>query len=317
MAGLNINAGAQGNPLDALLNGRPQWGQLGGLLVPLGAGYSTEGGDTVYGQGYLGPNDPRWQLASDALSNYNGKGQYTQLRNDNIGGPGGVLDPSKVIYDPQYGMLTPSSNVNAPQDDWMANYMPFIIAGLGSAAAIAGASGAAGAAGSTGATAPIDVSTSDLGALGTVNGEGATVGAAGTAGGTAGSSLDFGGYTGGIDPETAAGQGGMGVAQNGIGPGSFTDQLAGAINNPSSLLGSNGLLSQGAQSLGSWAISHPLQAAGLVQTASGLLHRNSGASGSSGKSSGGSGLPAGSLNIPAVNYTPNPYLMAQLQRGYQ
>lgn len=51
-------------------------------------------------------------------------------------------------------------------------------------------------------------------------------------------------YAGGIDPETAAGAGGMSVAQNGIGPGTLLNQFRGAVNNPSSLLSSNsGLLS--------------------------------------------------------------------------
>lgn len=49
-------------------------------------------------------------------------------------------------------------------------------------------------------------------------------------------------YTGGLDPETLAGQGGMGVSQNGIGPGSLLNQARGAVNNPSSLMSSDGLL---------------------------------------------------------------------------
>lgn len=46
---------------------------------------------------------------------------------------------------------------------------------------------------------------------------------------------------GGIDAMQAAGQGGMGVAQNGIGSGSMGNQFAGLLNNPSSALSSNGM----------------------------------------------------------------------------
>lgn len=323
MPGLNINPGAQGNPLDALLaqHGGNLYGSTGfnveNLLAQARAGTidprlaALGYGPTTYDSTYqFNPSSSAIDPVTGQI-NLNGQ-RYIQLKNTGIGGPGQVIDPSKVIYNDQFGALAPSGDVAKPQDDFMAQWAPFIIAGLGSAAAIAGSAGAAG-----GASAAPDVSTSDLGSLGTVNGEGASAGSLGTTGGTT-SGLDFGGYTGGIDPETANGMGGMGVAQNGIGSGSFMDQLTGAINNPSSLLSSNGLLGSTVGDLGSWAISHPLQAAGLLQTASGLIHRSgSSSSSSSGSKSGnGSGISGGSLNLPPVNYTPNPYLAAQIQRGY-
>jgi hypothetical protein len=46
---------------------------------------------------------------------------------------------------------------------------------------------------------------------------------------------------GGIDAMQAAGQGGMGVAQNGIGSGTMGNQFAGLLNNPASALSSNGM----------------------------------------------------------------------------
>lgn len=46
---------------------------------------------------------------------------------------------------------------------------------------------------------------------------------------------------GGLDPETLMGQGGMGVAQNGIGPGSMGSQFQGLLNNPSSAFSANGM----------------------------------------------------------------------------
>lgn len=51
------------------------------------------------------------------------------------------------------------------------------------------------------------------------------------------------GAFGGLDPETLAGMGGMGVSQNGIGPGTLGNQWRGALNNPSSLLSKEGALS--------------------------------------------------------------------------
>jgi hypothetical protein len=97
--------------------------------------------------------------------------------------------------------------------------------------------------------------------------------------GAAGSAGDYGGYVGGLDPETASGQvGGMGVAQNGIGPGAFGDQVAGAINNPSSLI------SRAGSAIGN----NPMQAARLGMGLYALGSANSSGS-NSGNSSGASG----------------------------
>jgi hypothetical protein len=124
-----------------------------------------------------------------------------------------------------------------------------------------------------------------------------------------------GGY-GGLDPETASGQyGGMGVAQNGIGPGSWQDILQGTISNPGSLAGRAGdLLGQA----GTWALNNPLRAAGLAQTAYGLLggHRSTGGSSSSSSSKGGSGTPGAPMKVNGPQYYVNPYIAAQIQRGY-
>lgn len=79
--------------------------------------------------------------------------------------------------------------------------------------------------------------------------EGAGAAAAGASGGAGAGLTNAGMFAGpeaeallgGIDAFQAAGHGGMGVAQQGIGPGSFSNQLTGAMQNPSSLLSSQGL----------------------------------------------------------------------------
>lgn len=155
----NINAGVQGNPLDALLGDRPMHGTAGSMTVPLGSGYTTEGGDTVYGDGFSGPNDPRSQQiqsALAALSQAHGGTQYAQLRDNNIGGPGEIIDPSKALYDAVAGEVTPVTNIAAPDSkgDWIGPaIMALMAGGVGSLAIGAGlgGAGAVGAEGSVGA----------------------------------------------------------------------------------------------------------------------------------------------------------------------
>lgn len=119
---------------------------------------------------------------------------------------------------------------------------------------------------------------------------------------------------GGLDPETANGAGGMGVSQNGIGPGTFADRLTGAINNPSSLLSGDGLFS-GASSLMPNSLSSALRLAGLGTSVAGLFGHPGGGAPSTNNTGapsdkGGSGK---GLDISRGQYTPNPYTQQQLQ----
>lgn len=174
----NINQGAQGNPLDAMLAGRPMHGSVGTMTAPLAAGYTTEGGDTVYGDGFSGPNDLRSQQIEQALAQHPG---YTQVRNNNIGGPGEVIDPSLVIYDPVAGEIAPTSDFGQFGTS-IGDWGPFALAAIPALAMAAGAAGVGGeAAGGTAGGAAGDIATSDLGAL-------APSGLGGT-GGTAGADL--------------------------------------------------------------------------------------------------------------------------------
>lgn len=144
-------------------------------------------------------------------------------------------------------------------------------------------------------------------------------GGAGDAAGSVGSNWASGGGfdAGGLDPETLGGQGGMGVSQNGIGPGSLMDRITGAINNPSSLFSSNGLAASGLSSLMPNSLSGLLNLIGTGTTVAGLLgnHGNSGPSAGTAGSSGGSskGGNGTALNVSRGQYTPNPYTQAQLQ----
>lgn len=141
-AGMNVNQGVAGNPLDTFLGDRSMHGSAGTMAVPLAAGYTTEGGDTVYGDGFSGPNDIRSQQIQQALAQHPG---YTQVRNNNIGGPGEVIDPSKVIYDPVAGEIAPSGDFGhfgTSIGDWG----PFALAAIPAVAIAAGAAGAAGGA---------------------------------------------------------------------------------------------------------------------------------------------------------------------------
>lgn len=79
-----------------------------------------------------------------------------------------------------------------------------------------------------------------------------------------------------------------------------------------------GNYAQAGQGLLSGIMSNPLQAYSALQIGSGLLNHGGSkpASSSGGKSGGGQGLPSGNLDLSRPNYTPNPYLLAQLQRNY-
>ncbi len=128
-----------------------------------------------------------------------------------------------------------------------------------------------------------------------------------------GSSGGYGGFgSGGLDPDTMGGQGGMGVSQNGIGPGSLLNQMQGAINNPSSLLGGDGMLGNAA----SWIAANPGAAARIGLGAASLISAASQGN-QNGGGGGGGNLPWQNGQVPQFNpqFTPfqqNPYLNYQV-----
>lgn len=280
MASMNINAGASGNPLDALLaqNKGSLWGNLGGLLygrynITTNGGLDEGGNPTPVPDGMVTENDDRYQ---GAIRDLNGR---TQLRNTNVGGPGGVIDPSKVTYDPRYGLVTDPSNLNPVGETFLDKYGPWLLmaaAGAGIAAQGAGLIGSGAEAGA-GAAGTAGAGTAGVGDAG-LTGVGSNVGDLGAAGGAAGAS---GGSSGGL--------------------------LSGLGDQASGLLGQ----------AGSWAAAHPLQAAGLLQTAYGLVNKPStpGGSSSSGSKGGSGGTPQ-NFSLPKQQFYVNPYIQAQIQRGY-
>lgn len=132
-----------------------------------------------------------------------------------------------------------------------------------------------------------------------------------------GGSTPSGGFNGlgegGLDPNTLGGQGGMGVGQNGIGPGSYGDILQGTMNNPSSLIARGGDL---AGQAGQWAINNPLRAYSLANGVAGMFQGNGSTgspSGGSSKASAGQGVDPSKLARP--QWQQNPYIAAQLHAG--
>lgn len=297
MALLNINAGAQGNPLDDLLaqNKGSLWGNLGGLLYghynTVTNGGLDEGGNRVAPpDGMVTENDDRYQQAMRDLAG------RTQLRNTTIGGPGGVIDPSKVTYDPRYGLLTDPSNLNEVGETFLDKYGPWLM--LLPAAYGAISAGMAGAAGGEAAAA---------------TGEAAGGAAGGEAAGSMVGNAGMPGYAGAFDAEGMSGVPGMtsGAAGGGVYEG--IDQLAQPLEAATDS-GKAGLLTDPT----GWAMANPVQALGLLQTGYGLVagHGNQG-SGNSG-TKGGNGQPGNAkFGIPQQQFYVNPYIAAQIQRGYQ
>lgn len=232
-----------------------------------------------------------------------------------------IQDKSQFIYDDEFGLLTPESNVKV-KDSFLDKYgVPIAMAAFGGlAGAHAGAVGAA--AGEAAGTGAFDVGGSTGFGGSTPLGEGllpesywgasADAGNVATDAGGGGWNGTFG--QGGLDPETLGGQGGMGVSQNGIGPGGLMDRFAGAINNPSSLASENGLLRGGLSSAGSYAMDNPIRSLMLANTVAGSLGGgNKPAATSGNQSKGGSGAPV-NIGTKRGGYQPNPITLKQLQQ---
>lgn len=84
------------------------------------------------------------------------------------------------------------------------------------------------------------------------------------------------------------------------------------------LLG-DGTMSGAAGHLGNWALTHPIQAVGAVQTVGGLFnHGGQGVGGSPNNSSGSKSSPGTGISMQRPEFQQNPYLRQQLvMRGYQ
>lgn len=171
----NFNPDATNNPLLKLLAGRNIWGNSG---VMFNEGFSpgtTEDGTSLaqfsgntdrskymafnpnagMGGGDEGLSGA-WQMKPEYQSKFIRNGQnWTQLNNLGVGGDLQVIDPSKVQWDDEFGMMTPATNI---KPDKGAEYGDLALYVIGSAI-MGGVTGAAAA--STGST-----TTSTLGSTG-------------------------------------------------------------------------------------------------------------------------------------------------------
>lgn len=335
------------------LTPQQQFGAINSFPTQLQGGHSA-GGGLFY---ELLPSDPRYaQLAQQVGADpQNGGIDITMSAPSHMGDPNYWVNPSHIVgvgngfyaFDPQN--MTPRFQVTPT--DWGYNIIQ-ALTGLAWGAAGADALSGGSLLGNAGSTA--DISTSDLGSLAPsgYGGTGGTTGANLAA--TGGSSLpdsywsataqngmsdvplDVG--TGNPTGVFAPGMEQQGLAESnllnaGITPGSQEwiralaaqglDTSGGTsllshfqqIGNRISTGDYRGLLGDA----GSWALHHPLQAVGLAQTAMGLLHGNgsTGSTSSGSKPSGtGTGLPQ-SGGYQGPTFQQNPFLLAQIQRGYQ
>lgn len=308
--------------LDDLLNGRDPNGSSGFNVA------------NTLAQSRSGQDDPRlrnlfsWQPTEN--SNVGMYGDSTNQRLDNQGNVDGDWvqvgnfdlnsdyfknkDKGSFKYDPEFGLLTRRSNMNVPES-MLDRYMPAIVtaAVMGPALAHQGLLGGAAAGEETAAVRP-DSYWNMVADGGNVAND-AAPGLLGE--GAPGYANEAGAFTqnlgpgGGLDPETWAGNGGMGVSQNGIGPGSLLDRIAGTVNNPGSLMSSNGLLANAAGGAASYAMDNPIRSLLLANTARNALSRGNTPSSSSSTPKGGGGTPI-QMGTKRGEYKPNPITLAQL-----
>lgn len=200
MPEMNFNAEDPLNPLLALLARHGQFGRAGRFLPfdaqNLGTGsqwdnlmdpryfeeYTTEGSEGGGGERRFRPNQ-------QTLERLGGRVQIPRL---NVGGPGGVRDPSLVDVDEEFGLLTALSNLNEPSSSWLTDNLPYIFAAIGGGAALSHM-GAFGAGAGTGVGDAFAGAT----ATGEVTGANPFLGAVGGGEVTGGAVDPFAGITGG------------------------------------------------------------------------------------------------------------------------
>jgi hypothetical protein len=267
--------------MNSLASTRSGNGQLDPALAQFFSA-SQNSGENGSASGPIGANSGS-PFDSNGFYNLNGQ-QYVQV--------GGIpddqrvqnRDPSMFTYDPTAGLITPSSNIKAPQDDPFSKYFPMIAMGLLGGTALSGAMGGLG-----------DIPAGDpfAGAQAEAFGSGSGAGSG------------FGGGAGGA----AAGSPFEGAVAGGAANGPLPGPL-------SSLLG--GDFSGAASGLFSSALSNPIQALGLFQMAHGLISGNKGPTSSStsgsSKPQGGTGVPGTTPGRSAFQFQPNQQTATQLSQ---
>lgn len=194
-----------------------------------GGTYRTLGNDSVNERGLIRRNGGEYAQAGEFLDK--------------------IIDPTKVFYDEEFGLLTDPSNINNPATA-LERYMPAIVATAFGAPALAHAGllpgmGAAGGAevAVPGNMAPLTPTT--VGSMGAAPEIAAGAGAAGAGGANLGT---YGGMTSGLDGATIASGGGATAASTGV---NASAGLTPAAGGAASGLAGNPLLRGGANVVGS------------------------------------------------------------------
>jgi hypothetical protein len=127
----NFNPGATNNPLLKLLAGRNIWGNSG---IAFNEGFSPGTAEDGSSLAQFSGNTDRskymafnpnagmgggdeglsgaWQMKPEYQAKFIRNGQnWTQLNNTGVGGDLQVIDPSKVEWDDEFGLMTPANNI--------------------------------------------------------------------------------------------------------------------------------------------------------------------------------------------------------------
>lgn len=333
-AGLGLN-----NLWDQILRGRNPYGSSG-LDIMNTMSQAQAGGSR--------PNSP--YITQGEASSEGGSGGYS-ARGNNLDPNGYVTrngqryvqvggipddqrvqnrDPGQFQYDPEYGLITHESNIRVPNSA-LDNIMPLLVGGALAGPALAAnfAGGAAAGSQSPGMLAGIDAAESG-GTLG-LNAAGTGTVPYASSGGLLSPSSNYWNMTADAGNVASDAANYAPVSESSAVPGTSGTQLAAPVTEASTWSANSGLRGiLGNATAGNWAgagqgllssiASNPLQAYSAYQIGSGLLTGNRGASSSqsspsSSKAGNGQAIPE--MNFQRPQFTPNPYLLAQLQRGYQ
>lgn len=130
---------------------------------------------------------------SDVVTGYRLRPEYARLEGmwqtgipTSFGGPGQAIDPSAIIFDEEFGYITPLTNLQQIESSWLEQYLPLMLAAanlgaIGAAGGFGGILGGSAAAAGTDLGVYSGMTTGLDGVTGTLAGEAAGVTSAGMA----------------------------------------------------------------------------------------------------------------------------------------